>query len=98
MLTSDLDPTVGSCLRAHSARRPAISFGSLTAGRSAVSRGDGKVAGPVMCRPRTWRLRTTWRLWADRNLRARMDEALLADILAGTNNRQWTGSGGRNKR
>lgn len=77
-LTSAIEPAVGRFLRAHSAWRPATSFGMLTLGRSDdESSGEAYSAGPVMCKRRT----QTCLPWDDRYLRERMEEALLADMM-----------------
>ena len=53
-LTSCLLPLKSSFLFLHSLRRLAMSWGRLRPGRSLVRTLEGNVAGPVMCRLRTW--------------------------------------------
>lgn len=50
--TSVLPPVCAIFLLLHSARRPAMSRGRFSTGRSVARTGEGKVAGPVMCRLR----------------------------------------------
>lgn len=47
-LTSCIEPEKSSLRLLHSALRPAMSRGRFEAGRSEVSNGEGKVAGPVI--------------------------------------------------